>query len=363
MLRRVLFSLRVVSWLLLSLAVLEVCARIEDKIDFDAPFWDNYSSASLYTFDAGGRIGKPNARYLKWKLNEAGYRGPNLRPGTYRIACVGSSETFGLYESEDNEWPRQLERKLNRWAGSDAFDVVNAAYPGMSISTSIRRLDRLIQTTSPRLLVVYPSYSLYIDLAELDAPPEKGVPQHFESRLSTRVDTLLKKSVPARLQDWVRAEQVQHTAAHVRPMDRVPEANIERFKSDLLELVDKSRSRGVQVLLVTHCTRFGNSVTPEERPMLTTWRKFYPKLREDGFLDMERRMNQAVREVAVMRSVPMVEAAGHVEPGPKDFADFVHFTDRGADIFSGLVAGGIENLLVAPPPVRIQHKQIALAGE
>jgi hypothetical protein len=47
-----------------------------------------------------GQHGRPNAQYLKWKLNSLGFRGPELDPGATRILCVGSSETFGQYESE-----------------------------------------------------------------------------------------------------------------------------------------------------------------------------------------------------------------------------------------------------------------------
>src|SRR5690242_2255602 len=88
-------------WLLSGLLfvfVLEICARTEDAIRYGAPFWGNYSLDSIYQYDEMGKYGRPHASYLKWHLNNEGYRGPELRDHTYRIACIGSSETFGLYE-------------------------------------------------------------------------------------------------------------------------------------------------------------------------------------------------------------------------------------------------------------------------
>ena len=64
----------------------------------------------------------------------------------------------------------------------------------------------------------------------------------------------------------------------------------------------------VKPVLVTHATRFGAAVRPDERPVLIACRKFHPDLAEDGFLDMERRLNAAVRELARERSLPLVDA-------------------------------------------------------
>ena len=88
--------LTIMAMLVLS----EFAAREADKITYSAPFWGDYSLDTLFTVDELGKRGRPNASYEKWRLNEAGYRGPALRSNTYRIVCLGSSETFGLYEKD-----------------------------------------------------------------------------------------------------------------------------------------------------------------------------------------------------------------------------------------------------------------------
>jgi hypothetical protein len=46
-------------------------------------------------------------------------------------------------------------------------------------------------------------------------------------------------------------------------------------------------------------------------------------LNEYGFIDMEARMNDAIRDLAI-------DADAHVAPGPPTFADFTHLTDEGS---------------------------------
>ena len=93
--------------------ILEIATRIDQKIIFGAPLWGEYTYASaLYAEDEFGIVGKPNAVFEKWRLNSSGFRGPEIAlakaPGSMRISCFGASETFGLYEKPDNDWPRQL---------------------------------------------------------------------------------------------------------------------------------------------------------------------------------------------------------------------------------------------------------------
>jgi hypothetical protein len=343
------FGVRVLGWVAIAIVTLELCARTEDKVRYGAPFFGNYSADSLYTYDALGKYGHPNASFQKWHLNEAGYRGPALRDGTYRIACLGSSETFGLYESPGNEWPRQLESILNHSRGSQAYEVIDVAFPGMSLATDIKRLPQIISTLHPKMAVIYPSYTPYI---EIDHPfstqsniPAATVPpatSHFEWRIAGRFDTLMKSSLPEGLQHKLRSLQIQHDIRGKTVMERLPEQNVQAFQSDLDSLTTQLLSSGVQVVLVTHANRFGPILNPADRPILTDWRKFFPTLQEDGLLDMERRMSGAVRQVGQTHNVPVVDAAALIAPGRGDFAEFVHFTDAGANALATIVAAQIQ---------------------
>jgi lysophospholipase L1-like esterase len=117
------------------------------------------------------------------------------------------------------------------------------------------------------------------------------------------------------------------------------------FRNDLVTVVEFFQTRGVPVLLATHAQRFGDRVSPGEEGWLVYWRSFYPELQEDGFLDLERRMNQAVRDVAREHGAVLVDAAPQVPPGPRYFADFVHFTNEGAERMAALFAEKLAPLI------------------
>jgi hypothetical protein len=333
---------------------------VDDWVSHDAPLLGTYSISQIYASDELGTRGRPGARYLKWKLNNLGYRGPDLRPGGLRIMCIGSSETFGLYEEENGEYPRRLEIELNRRFGHDAVQVVNVAYPGMSISATVRRLPEILRTVQPRIATVYPSVATYVDLPALRPPRRNTVPSqpkpNFELRMQTRLETLAKQWIPESVQTRVRAWQTERASRSIVVHDRVPEKNVMRFKSDLTSLVEALQAEGIQTVLMTHATRFGDRIRPEERDMLVAWRKFYPMLKEEGFLDMEQRMNNVIRQVAAEHNLLLIDTAGKMPSGPEYFAEFVHFTDRGAQRMADIIAGALLPVIETKLPETHRHK-------
>ena len=86
--------------------------------------------------------------------------------------------------------------------------------------------------------------------------------------------------------------------------------------------------------------------------MLTAWRRFEPNLADDGWLDVERRMNAVIRQEARERHLTLVEASD-VLSGPEEFTDWVHFTTRGANLMANLIA----DQLVAHDLDNIQQPQ------
>jgi lysophospholipase L1-like esterase len=348
--RRDYFLLPLVS--LLTIFALLVCselaARLSDKIMYSAPFWSNYSLESLFTQDALGKRGKPNASYLKWKLNEAGYRGPALRSNAYRIVCLGSSETFGLYEQDGDEWPRVLERTLNQQGGGTQYEVVNAAFPGMSLSSILKRATYTEETLRPKLVVIYPSFTSYIDVesraqptnATLQKAPPEGTFQWraIDFRVTDILETALKSHLPEQTQQWMREVETERATRNLHVMSSLPQSQVDKFQGDLDQLVRIFQQDHTDVILVTHATRFSSPLTAEDRKYLVMWRKFYPQMSENGLIDMETRMNQAMRGVADRDDVPVVDAAKLITPGARNFQEFTHFTDQGARTLASLVA-------------------------
>jgi lysophospholipase L1-like esterase len=334
--------LRIVIGLALFALAAEMCARLDDFMAYGAPIWGPYNNARLYERDQIGQRGKPGARYKKWQLNSLGYRGPELREGSTRIVCIGASETFGLYEADGEEYPRQFERDLNAHSGNNTFQVVNAAYPGETLATSILRVPGIVETIHPRFVLLYPSPASYIWLPWLHTgtatvPSDQG-PGRFDLRIAERTRTALKASLPDGVQTWLRQREINAAAAEFSIMDRVPEENVLRYRSDLAVLINALQSRGVEPILVTHANPFGEHPLHPDYDLLTSWRKFYPMLTDDGFIDMEHRMNDAMRSLAAEKHIQLIDAAHEIPTSRDNFADFCHFTTVGASLMASHLA-------------------------
>lgn len=356
---------RLIVGLVTFVIVIELCARLDDLVTYRAPFLGSYTQEDMYGRDAIGKRGNPYARYRKWEFNSLGYRSPELDPTKIHIVCFGASETFGLYESDDNEYPRQLERELNRAVGGNKFQVINVANPGESTWMAVQRAPEIVQQINPAVAVIYPAPALYIYPPDRNRPPKADKGSFFDEwRLSDRLWTLTKQTLPdgvqKKIRDWAIARSLRGRPA----MDKLPQKNIDRYRSDVQDLALMLRKDGVEPVLVTHASVFGQVLTDHDRQLLTTWRRFYPALKERGFPDMEKRMNQAVRLLGQQEEIPVVEADRLIPPDQTYFADTVHFTDAGAHLMAINIARSLEPMLAArqtasrPHPAFVQSRYI-----
>jgi lysophospholipase L1-like esterase len=336
--------MRIVRIVLAILAfglTLELCARLDDLVRYGAPFWSNYTYDSMFTVDALGRTGKPNASFRDYRLNSLGFRGPEVRPGGTRVVCIGASETFGLYEDPGQEFPRQLEYDLNAKSPSGGFQVVNAGLVGQTIRTAAVRIPEYVQELHPQFAVIYPTPANYIWLPWIQKAPatQAAAQPKFESRSADKIRDAIKRFSPPELLDYLRQKDIDREAAGFgRPMDRVSDGSVNAFRADLSEMVDALRQHGITPILVTHANRFGSTLTKKDREELTAWRRFYPMLTENGFLDMDKRMNDAIRSLAADKKVPLVDGAAVVPPGDEYFGDAIHFTTKGSSLLASAIS-------------------------
>jgi lysophospholipase L1-like esterase len=336
--------LRFVGYGLLALATLEVAPRVEDYFRYRAPLFAPYSINTVFRASPFGKEGKPDARYLKWNMNSLGYRGPEPVAGRVNILTFGASETFGLYESPDHEYPRQLQSALDA-ARPGIYDVINIAIPGIRIGRT-GYLDRALEQTGARIVVIYPSPANYIGTVEpfcgqADTPAPVHLALTDYSRLYGRVEQLVKRYTPSVLMTAARRRAIAREANGAAVMERVPQASIDAFRIDLECAIRAVRAHRAEPVVVTHATFFGDHADPEDEDMLVAWRRFYPELAESGFLDLERRANAAALEAAAATGARVVRADAAIPRGRANFADFVHFTDAGAARMAALLVPAI----------------------
>ncbi len=95
--------------LLLILVTAEVAVRVEEWFRWRTPIGSPLQVATdLAIRDATGIHPAPNTAFRKWRFNSVGTRGAEPVDGVPRLIVTGASESFGLYESPDREYPKQL---------------------------------------------------------------------------------------------------------------------------------------------------------------------------------------------------------------------------------------------------------------
>lgn len=339
------FIARALGCIVLSLLTLEFAARADDKWSSGADFFKPYTINTLFQPSPFGREGVPHARFAKWQMNGAGYRGPEAVAGRRNVLVFGASETFGLYESAGQEYPRQLEERLNR-AHPEGYNVVNIALPGIRIGR-LGYLKHAMAQTDAQYVVIYPSPANYIGTmapfcGQSDVPTPSAMSWKDHVRLAGKLDLLVKKLAPESLMSALRQFSIWRSTRQQTVMERVPEPTIQAFKSDVACVVDAVRAQGAIPILVTHATYFGTRLEPSDTSMMLSWRRFYPELANEGFLDLEARANEALRQIALALHVPLADAARGIPKGPDYFADFVHFNDQGSARMAELIATVME---------------------
>lgn len=341
---------RTLSWLglaLVFLVTLEIAARVDDWLTYGAPPLGSYQMDQLWHETTRGMRGVPNARYVKWGLNAAGFRGPEIRPSgdQARVVTYGASETFGIYEDSGDEFPRQLERDLNADTAPGRFEVINAGIPGMRVGSGIELLQDLAREFHPRVVVIYPTPTHYVGVTHpycgRPLPPPEEPSSAFESRLLDKVKDRVKSLLPPQGMTALRRLGIAWAVRGGHVLDRVQPESLEALRSDLGCALAAVRASGAVPILVTHANRFARTPGPDDDYWLTGWRLQYPRIQQDALLDLEARANAVIREVAAQEHVGLADAAQALGGDPGNFADHVHFTNAGAGKMALLLTGPV----------------------
>lgn len=392
--------LRIFTCALAALATLEFCARLEDWVHFRAPFWEPYDVSRLFINDQSGSKGVPNARFENIQLNSLGYRGPEPRSGTIRIVCLGASETFGISEGPDKQFPRQLEARLNRDLGVSSIEVLNISRPSRNLLEDVRELPQIIEQFHPQFLVFYPSAANYGTLeyhgllygSPPATPPASSAAALATYPLPSKVRAVLSRlaarglgdagalagrftGMLARGYDMLRLKRKIAGLRWVVPsdsardlgdrlslrwyrlsggfyFDRFPAQADEHYRRDLRKAADLASGGGARLVLVLHANNIPDPVRADDVRMMR-WNYYYPYTSGEGLVDLENRLNRVTAEVASERGLTLVDARHGIPKDPRYFSDFVHFTDEGAARMAELIAQQLE------PPLRevLQEKK------
>jgi len=349
-------TLRLTAAGLLFIALLEICARIDDGIKWRAPFLGLYSVNNLFDFDDEGiPINIPNSSFEKWSNNNIGLRGPtisrNKPPDRMRIVCLGTSETYGTCESQGQEWPAQLGRMLKEVG---PFEIINAAGPGFGFQYYRRFFEKYILPLNPDavLILANPFFhaSRYIRASRIvnslrpqirnpnrqRRTPRPSLISHL--RILPKIKRSLRQILPAHLKRMyyvynfkkqiARKERLLHSAE--LPLDAVPESCLSVYRDELRGLLDYLKGKGMQVILGSYPSLMNNDNIDQYPEIFLGFRAISIEFSFWGDMDIAKKYNEATRSLAQQMNLLFVDTE---EAVPKDlfhFCDNVHFTNVGA---------------------------------
>ena len=334
------------------LLVAEVTVRFDEWLRFGMSFLGNSDeTVDLRIVDTLGVHGRPNGRYLRFHLNNYGFRGKRdvsiaRRPGCERVMILGASETFGATEPDGLEYPAQLARTLDEHG---CTEVLNAGTPGVGLSTIRYTWNRYWKRFAPDYVLIYPSPIFYLG----NKPPKHFTFEDFRRvaapQVPLRPRLLLLAHEAISYPEVIQRRRVQQfirDGLQGVPNDSIwhalPEDRMAMFVADLDSLVTDIREVGATPVLMSHAMRFAVPPDPADAEMLAAWRVFTPRALPDVMLAFEVRAAQETRALAERRQVLLADVACALSGRRGLFADFVHFTGDGAAIVARVAEGTLD---------------------
>lgn len=355
---KVILTVRFGSAFLAFFVSMELCARIDDRFKYQAPIFGAYGPDLLRGTDKDGiSHNVPNSRFEKWEINNFGFRGDPLAPvkrnEVKRIVCLGTSESFGLYEDPNMEWPAQLKALLQN---DKRYEVINASVIGLGIEGFIPYFKKYIFHLQPDTVILYvnPYFYLGSKIKERERRGNRPSSQNITNELSKKTknrisDRLKPRSIPKIIQvikqhipqSLLKTYQVWNMSRQVRgleesllkgksPLDVVPREYLESFELDMKNLVNFVKHHRIQVILGTYPTLATKENLKYHPEIFLDARRFTIWFSLNGMIEASNRFNDVLRLVAEKTGVCLVDSSRNVPKNIQYFGDNVHYTNEGA---------------------------------
>jgi lysophospholipase L1-like esterase len=330
----------------------ESAVRIRDAVRFGS----TSPSEQLYTSHPRlGQVLRPGAELAgastHVKINSHGFRGPEIEsvkpPGTFRVACLGASTTFGTYSSSNEAaWPAQLQSQLSETFSHFDVEVINAGVPGYTVTQSAINFKERVLPLQPDLVVIYhaPNDISYEQrrCSESKAQSAQAVEPMFLVKWLSK-NSLLFEKVAKNVQ--VR----RNVGDETKRSNHLPTSASESFRERIEALVDDCRTHRIPVVLCTAATQF-RADQPEatQRKAAETALYYNENLSVQGLIRAYRSFNATIQAVAADGNLPCADVFAAVPGESKYFGDSIHFTDLGERIVAGCVHDAIAESGLVP---------------
>jgi hypothetical protein len=356
-------------------ATMEVCARIDDKIRYDAPFFSLYSSDLLRSIDDEGiNINVPNNQFEKWKINQLGFRGPDIpliKPkGMVRIICVGTSETFGLYEDPGKEWTTQFKDLLEEFR---RFQVINVSVVSLPLKKYHRYIEKYVLELKPDIIILFINpfrYGVGVNkFTERQTLPRKEVNKSergWKISLSGGTPTLrilpkfvhvVHKRVPEKVMKLYRILKMKKQLRKLenarlngnKPLDMVSKESLDTFRTDLEELIQFLSHQKIEVIMSSYPVLISTKNIQDHLDIFLWFRSFYIELSLLGIIDASLKFNNVIKEVSIKHGITFIDNNAAIPKNTRYFIDNVHYTNEGARFIASSFANYIKRRFSLSP--------------
>jgi len=309
---------------------------------------------ALSVEDSNGiRHNVPNASYEKWEINSLGFKGREFdlekKEGQIRVVCLGSSESFGKYESKDKEWPSQLGEKLR-----DLFprvEVINASVVGLKYERTKDYVEKYLLPLKPDVLILFQRFLIFVRHSMREREGKYAQERRVKStvklyRLHIRTLPKLEETIERCLPGWLLINirlwtlrsklrrKVKKYLINKEPLGEVPGNIILEFEKHLSIFIDYLKENHIVPVLST----FPTLITPLNKDMhkniLMESRRHCIELSKDGIVDAYIKFNDAIRRIAKEQNLVFIDNDQLVPKTLEYFGDNYHFTDKGAELIA-----------------------------
>ncbi len=349
----------------------EIVARLawrraaETRPDLSAPSYvTTVPSRHMLKPDQGweaSRGGPPGTAgvTLSYRINHAGYRGGPIavpKPeGTVRVVILGDSSVFDPAAGESEDWPALVERKL-RARGYSRVQIINAGMPSHAALDSLGRLYTQIWTFEPDYVLVDQGWSDIVSFVDLG--PRRPAfwalePYRLPAAQGGALEEILRHS---RLFQMLRPQEnapvspdgEESSGRSGAPTEHYERMGIEQYRLALGLLTDTAREIGARPVRITQPTLVSDNNDEGTRRKID-----YPRahLTHAALVAAFRECAETVREVGLLKGVPVLDAEAQLGGRQEIFEDQVHFTRQGGDAMADLVAGFLGGALGPPAAI------------
>lgn len=161
---------------------------------------------------------------------------------TYRIITLGDSFTYGLYVDTKNNWPEQLENKLNqeiRCENISKFEVINLGVQGYDIQYSVERYRLRGQKYAPDLILWFIKLNNFIQINELFFPKMRQYTEEMTKSGELEKEVQKGNLYPA----WSKAL--------IELNKKFSEDRLLQMQKGFLEEFEKERNKHIPLIITT----------------------------------------------------------------------------------------------------------------